>query len=82
MFIIRASNLVSMHNTTLGGNARNRLFYYTQLAVEYLVLLSQKLLSALVGAHLGLLHAGAARVALRERALAVPSALHLTLLLA
>jgi hypothetical protein len=37
IFIIRASNMISTHNATLGGNTRNRLFYYTDLAMRYII---------------------------------------------
>ena len=36
LFIIRASNLVAIHNTTLGGTTRYRLLKFTELAFENL----------------------------------------------
>lgn len=36
LFIIRASNLVAIHNATLGGTTRYRLLKFTDLAFENL----------------------------------------------
>lgn len=40
MFIIRASNLIAIHNLTLGNTTRYRLFEYTKNAVRYFLYLN------------------------------------------
>lgn len=36
MFILRASNMIAIHNATLGGKTRNRMTKFTDFALESL----------------------------------------------